>query len=79
MSEAQKPTFEQQIQRLESIVGQMEAPDLPLEQAMTLYEQGVQLARDLNQVLTQAQQKIEILARDEQGEITPKPMADPQT
>ncbi|MCB1050319.1 MAG: exodeoxyribonuclease VII small subunit [Acidobacteria bacterium] len=79
MSEAQKPTFEQQIQRLESIVGQMEAPDLPLEQAMALYEQGVQLARDLNQVLTQAQQKIEILARDEQGEITPKPMADPQT
>jgi exodeoxyribonuclease VII small subunit len=73
MAEPQSSTFEEQIQALESVVKELEMPELPLEQAMQLYEQGVILARKLNQVLVQAQQRIELLARDDAGELSPKP------
>jgi len=73
MAEPQSSSFEEQIQALESVVKELEMPELPLEQAMQLYERGVMLARRLNQVLVQAQQRIEILARDDAGELTPKP------
>ena len=65
----QKPSFEKQIQALESIVSKMEQADLPLEKAMSLYEQGVKLSRDLNTTLSEAQQKIEMLARDQDGQL----------
>lgn len=65
----QKPTFESQIQALENIVTQMEQSDLPLEKAMNLYEQGVKLSRELNTTLSDAQQKIEMLARDQDGKL----------
>ena len=76
MTEPKKPSFEEQIQTLESIVNQLETPDLPLEQAMDCYEKGVKLAHQLNKTLVSAQERIELLAKEEDGSISSKPLVE---
>jgi exodeoxyribonuclease VII small subunit len=51
-------TFEQALGRLESVVGAMEAGDLPLAEATGLYEDGMKLARVCNEMLAAAELKI---------------------
>ena len=55
------PSFEASMQELESIVKQMEQGDLPLEDALKKFERGIQLARQSQQTLKQAEQKVQIL------------------
>lgn len=54
-------SFEEALQRLEEVVEQLENGDIPLEQSIELYQEGVLLARHCDQKLKQVQQKIEIL------------------
>lgn len=54
--------FEQSMQTLETIVKQLEAGDLPLEDSLKIYEQGVKLAAQCQKALTQAEQKVAILS-----------------
>lgn len=49
------------MQELESIVSKMEQGELPLEQALENFERGIQLARNSQQALKQAEQKVKIL------------------
>ena len=51
-------TFEQGISRLEEIVSRFDMEDLPLEEAIKLYEEGVLLAGFCGEQLKSAQQKI---------------------
>lgn len=44
-------TFEQGLERLETIAGQMERSELPLDELMKLYEEGMKLSRELTQKL----------------------------
>lgn len=60
--------FESAIENLESIVDDMEAGDLSLEEAMAQFEQGVKLTRDCHKALQQAEQKVKILL-EKQGEL----------
>ncbi|KTD51414.1 exodeoxyribonuclease VII small subunit [Legionella quinlivanii] len=53
--------FEKSMQELEEIVRQLERGDLMLEDSLKQYEKGIQLARKCQEVLTQAEQKIEML------------------
>ncbi len=55
--------FEQSMQTLETLVKQLETGDLPLDDALKMYEQGVRLAGQCQKVLTQAEQKVEILSQ----------------
>lgn len=53
--------FEKNLKRLEEIVHKMEDGELPLEESLKLFEEGVRLSRDCNSKLTEAEQKVKIL------------------
>jgi exodeoxyribonuclease VII small subunit len=65
--ERQTRTFEASLEALERIVQQLESGDLPLEKSLELFEQGIKLSRECQDRLTQAERRIEILMRDNQG------------
>jgi len=66
-------TFEQAIERLERIVADMEASELPLEDVLKKYEEGTRLVRFCNQKLEEAEKKIEILTRKADGTVATEP------
>ena len=65
--EEQARTFEASLEALEQIVAQLESGDLPLEKSLELFEQGIRLSRECQERLSQAERRIEILLRDNQG------------
>ena len=60
-------SFEQIIEQLSSVVTQLEEGELPLEQALAQFEQGVALSRMGSKRLDEAERRIELLLRDAQG------------
>ncbi len=67
-SDAGPPSFEQSMERLSHIVKKLEDGELPLEQSLALFEEGVRLSRLAQQRLDSAQQRIErLLTVDAQG------------
>ena len=66
---AKKPDFEGSLRRLEEIVGKLESANLSLDEAMKLFEEGVQLSRDCQKHLEQAEGKVEILLKKAGGEL----------
>ncbi len=56
-----QPNFEQQLEALEAIVDQLEDGDLPLDEALKVFEKGVKLSRQCQQHLAEAEQKVTIL------------------
>ena len=54
-------TFEQSLERLEEIIEKLEDQDTPLEQAMELFSQGVQLSNQCADKLEKAKQAVHIL------------------
>lgn len=66
-TEDQSRTFEASLEALERIVKQLEGGDLPLEKSLELFEQGIRLSRECQERLSQAERKIEVLLRDNQG------------
>lgn len=65
--------FEAAIARLEEIVKTMEGDTVSLDQSLSLYEEGVALARRLNRELEEAEQRVQILQKTPDGEIRPAP------
>jgi exodeoxyribonuclease VII small subunit len=62
------PSFEAAIKRLTDIVQTLERGDLPLEDSLRLFEEGVALSRASQQRLDAAEKRVEqLLAVDEQG------------
>lgn len=57
--------YEQAFQELEAIVGRLEGGDLPLEQAITLFERGQALADRCAELLEKAELKLRQLVPDE--------------
>jgi len=72
---ASAPTFEEALARLETIVHELEEADLPLERSLTVFEEGVRLSRLLHERLNEAERKVEILMKNEDGEKVPVPFA----
>jgi len=62
-----KPNFESAMDRLESIVEQMESGKLPLEDLIVRYEEGMNLVKICQERLASAEQKIDIIARNSAG------------
>lgn len=62
-----KKTFETQLAALEKIVRELERGDLPLEESLKLFEDGVKLSRECQERLNQAERRIEVLLRDGEG------------
>lgn len=60
-------TFEASLSNLEKIVRRLEEGDLPLEESLKLFEDGVRLARECQERLNQAERRIEVLLKDADG------------
>ena len=61
-------SFEKSISQLDDIVKQLEKGELTLDESLKQFEKGIKLARSCQKILTQAEQKVEILtnATDEE-------------
>jgi exodeoxyribonuclease VII small subunit len=66
------PKFEECLQRLEQIVGELEKGEIPLERALGLFEEGIQLSNSCRQELEDAEGKVEILL-NRNGKMQPEP------
>lgn len=66
--------FEKALERLEKIVEDLESGNMPLEDALKKYEEGVKLSRLCTQKLSQAESKIEILTRTLNGALESAPL-----
>ena len=64
-----KEKFEEALQKLETIVTQIEEGDLPLEETLKAFEEGVRLARFCASKLDEAERKVEKLMRDQAGKL----------
>lgn len=60
-------TFEESLKKLETIVTQMEHGDLPLEDSVKLFEEGMQLSAACKKQLEDAEGKVEILIKQRDG------------
>jgi exodeoxyribonuclease VII small subunit len=67
--EATEQGFDESLRRLEQIVEQMEQGDIPLEESMKLYEEGIALSKVCAQKLQQAELTIKRLGRDLEGSL----------
>ncbi len=65
---ADRPTFEQALAELEQIVQKLEKGELPLEESLRLYEEGIRLSRLCHAKLEEAEGRIELLLKDGRGE-----------
>jgi len=65
-----KQTYEKALKNLEDIVKEIESGDLPLEQAIKKFEEGIRLSKFCSQILDETEQKITILLKDSDGNIS---------
>ena len=64
-----KRNFEQSLARLEKIVDSLEQGDVPLENAIALYEEGIELSKECMSTLSKAELKIKKLNKDMSNKI----------
>lgn len=63
-------TFEDSMTQLETIVTQLEAGDITLDDSLKLFEEGIKLAKTCQKTLDDAEKKVKILTQAENGEMT---------
>jgi len=70
MAETEAPArFEEALAELEGIVQRLEKGELPLEESLKLYEEGIRLSRLCHAKLEEAEGKIELLLKDARGDL----------
>ena len=70
--------FEEALGDLEGIVDRLEAAELPLEEALGLFEKGIALVRELSKQLEDVERKLEVLTRSAAGNIELRQMEEPK-
>ena len=70
------PAFEKQLERLEEIVRLLENGDLPLEDSLRSFEEGVKLARGCHERLGEAERRVELLLEEAGGDLRTQPFAE---
>ncbi|HMA77116.1 MAG TPA: exodeoxyribonuclease VII small subunit [Candidatus Krumholzibacteriaceae bacterium] len=55
--------FEDSMQRLEDIVRKLEDEDIPLEESINLYEEGVKIGKKCRNILDEADKRIKKLSK----------------
>lgn len=68
--EIKNMSFETAISRLEEIVRTLESGNAPLDTSLSLFEEGVALVKLCNSRLDTAEQKVKLLVRGDNGEMT---------
>jgi exodeoxyribonuclease VII small subunit len=69
VSDDPAPSFEGALTRLEQIVQRLEKGELPLEESLVLYEEGIRLSRLCHAKLEEAEGRIEQLVKDARGDL----------
>ncbi len=71
--------FETRLERLEELAGKIGEQDLPLEEAIRIFEEGIKLSKELKKELEGMQGKVEILLgeADDEGEPKTAPFGEP--
>ncbi len=67
--------FEEALSTLEKIVSSLENQTAPLDESISLYENGIALVKRCSKLLDEAQQKVGILSRNDAGEVVVKPFS----
>lgn len=67
--------FDQVLDELRQIVQKLEQGNLPLEQALKAFEEGVRLSRSGSAILDAAEQRVELLLRDDDGSEKRQPLS----
>ena len=73
MTEKKEIEFETALKKLESIVGNLEAGDLSLDDALKQYEEGVKMADVCSKRLTEAEKRVEVLMKTDGGRFKTEP------
>ena len=73
-----KKRFEEALEKLEKIVQRLEDANLPLDEALSLFEEGIKLSRFCSQKLDEAEKKVEILLKDDSGNLYQEPFEEPE-
>jgi len=68
MPEKKSVNLEKSLADLEALVEELESGELPLDQAMKKFEQGIKLTRNCQTILKDAEQKVEVLLKSADGE-----------
>jgi exodeoxyribonuclease VII small subunit len=63
--EPDKLTFEQALEKLEAIVSAIEEGEVPLEESIEKYAEGIELVKKCRAILDRAEKKIQLLGRGE--------------
>ena len=66
----EKLTFEQAMQKLESIANELENDNLDLDTSVKKFEEGMKLSKKCNKILEEAEKKITILENGEEKDFT---------
>ena len=66
-------TFEESLKQLETIVTQLERGDLPLEDSIKMFEEGMRLSAQSKQELDSAESKVQILLKQRDGSLKVEP------
>lgn len=67
------PKFEDSLKQLETIVSQLEKGDLPLEDSIKLFEEGIRLSSACKEELDTAEGKLQVLLKQRDGSLKPEP------
>ena len=70
----QSPSFEDSLQQLNEAVRRLESGDLALEEALQAFEEGIRHSRDCQRLLQKAEERIEMILKNEHGEYEVVPM-----
>lgn len=74
MATPPSPSFENGLERLETLVQQLEGGSLSLEDALRRFEEGIHLSKELQQQLADAHRKVEVLKQSLGGEYRAEPL-----
>ncbi len=59
--------FEDALARLETIVAELEKGDLPLDDSLKIFEEGIKLSKTCLKMLDDAERKVEIMVQEKDG------------
>jgi exodeoxyribonuclease VII small subunit len=72
-----EPRFDEILSRLRGLVERLESGNLPLEDSLRFFEEGMELCRQGAAVLDKAEKRVEVLLANADGSATTEPLDEP--
>lgn len=78
MTEKKERTFEQSMEELEQIVEKLEQGEVPLEEAIQMFQTGMKLSKECHEKLEKVEKQMDQIIHED-GEITPLELQEDET